>query len=55
MRKVRVAVLGTTGKSVEFDPTATRGAILGSTVFMEDGSVGTPKSVRECHVPHSPD
>lgn len=46
MRKVRVAVLGTTGKSVEFNPNATVGADLGVDVRL-DGTVATPQAVLE--------
>lgn len=47
MSKVRVAVLGTVGKSVEFDPKATRGATLGTNVFLPNGDVGTPGTIRD--------
>lgn len=41
MSKIRVAVWGTTGKSVAFDPNATVGAQIGVNLLMPDGSVAT--------------
>ena len=46
-RKVKIPVIGTVGKTVFIDPTATRGATLGMDVFTPDGRVGTPNTVRE--------
>lgn len=46
MAKVRVPVLGTVGKSVQLDPNATVGAVLGTNLYTPDGGVGTPATVR---------
>lgn len=45
MAKIRVAVLGTVGKSVALDPDATKGATIGTNLFMADGSVATQSSL----------
>jgi len=41
MAKVKVAVYGTIGKIVSFDPNATVGAQIGANLLMPDGSVAT--------------
>lgn len=45
MSKVRVAVLGTVGRAVTIDSTATNGAQIGTNLFMPDGTVATVASL----------
>lgn len=46
MAKVRIPVIGTVGKAVRVDPNATNGARLGTNVFLPNGDVGSPATIR---------
>jgi hypothetical protein len=45
MSKVKVAVVNTIGKVVSLDPEATKGATLGTNVYLPNGDVGTPATI----------
>lgn len=44
-KKTRIAVIGTTGKSLRINPSATQGATIGSDLRLPDGSVATLESL----------
>jgi hypothetical protein len=46
MSKIKVAVANTIGKVVFINTEATRGATLGTDVYLPNGDVGTPKTIR---------
>lgn len=47
MSKIKVAVVNTVGKTVSIDPTATKGATLGTNLFLPSGAVATPATARQ--------